>query len=111
MLLDKDKESWNNTIKFNAMKKDYVRKWDVLFGMGKLGDIDVPLTSKILRDPSHKITKHLLYIYSMQSFIYEHLNRACRQKNMESLQFFGAYSAALSYIIYYANKKRKDRLA
>ena len=71
-------------------------------------DLDKPLTSKILSNSNHKITKHLLYIYSMECFIYPYLNRACRDKNLAQIQYFGAYAAALSYIIYFANKNRKN---
>ena len=46
----------------------------------------------------------------MESFIYHDLNRACREKQMDQIQYFGAFSAALSYIIYFANSnKRKGR--
>ena len=79
--------------------------------MGDLGSLDTPLKSSTLRNPNSKITKHLLYIYSMQSFIYEHLNRACREKKEESFKFFGPYAAALSYIIHYANLRRMDKLS
>lgn len=79
----------------------------MLFDLADLGDLDKPLTPKILSDPSHKITKHILYIYSMESFIYADLNQACRKKEKKKIQFYGAYAAALSYIIYSANRNRK----
>ena len=80
----------------------------MLFDLAKLGDLDKPLLPKILSDPFHKITKHLLYLYSMESFIYEELNQASRQKDESKIQFYGAYAAALSYIIYYANGNKTD---
>lgn len=42
----------------------------MLFDFNKLGDIDEPLKKKDLQDPENQITKHILYIYSMESFIY-----------------------------------------
>ena len=45
----------------------------------------------------------------MESFIYKDVNLACRNKDMNQIQYFGSYAAALSYIIYSANKKRKDK--
>ena len=42
----------------------------------------------------------------MESFIYEDLNRASRQKDTSKIQYYGAFAAALSYIIYAANKNR-----
>ena len=49
----------------------------------------------------------MLYLYSMESFIYGDLNRASREKDTTKIQYYGAYAAALSYIIYYANTNRK----
>ena len=43
----------------------------------------------------------------MESFIYGDLNRASREKDRTKIQFYGAYAAALSYIIYFANQNRK----
>ena len=51
-----------------------------------------------------------MYLYSMESFIYQDLNMACRSKNKEQIKSFGPYAAALSYIIYQANKKRDDKM-
>ena len=52
------------------IKKNYKDKWKFIFNLANLGDLDKPLTPKILSNPNHKITKHLLYIYSMETFIY-----------------------------------------
>ena len=52
----------------------------MIFDIEKLGNLNKPLTPKILSDPTHKITMHLLYIYSMQTFVYEALNKACREQ-------------------------------
>ena len=93
---------------FKAIKKSYMDKWRFLFDIAKLGDLDRPLTPRILSNADHKITQHLLYIYSMASFIYIDLNKACRYKKEESILLFGAFAAALSYILYEANGKRKD---
>ena len=85
-----------------------MKQWKKLFELSDLGDIDKPLTLKILSNSQHPITKHLLYMYSMESFIYPDLNRACRVKDKNEIQYFGAFAAALSYIIYYANENRID---
>ena len=49
-----------------------------------------------------------MYIYSMESFIYEDLNRATRDKDHTKIQFYGAFAAALSFILYSATKNRSD---
>ena len=80
----------------------------MLFNIAKLGNLNKPLTVKILSNPEHAFTKHLVYLYSMESFIYPDMNRACREKDESKIQFYGAFAAALSFIIYFANKNRKN---
>ena len=79
--LEYKKEEWSDATQFGYLKKHYTKMWENLFDIAFLGSLDKPLTPRILSDPNHKITKHLLYIYSMQSFVYEELNKACRDKS------------------------------
>ena len=44
----------------------------------------------------------------MESFVYEDLNRVCREKDKSKIKFYGAYAAALSYIINFANNNRVE---
>lgn len=106
--LNRKQQRWNDQTQFNKLKQSYEKKWNLLFNIQNLGDLEKPLTANILSNPNHKITKHLLYIYSMESFIYTELNRVCRDKDKQEIQFYGAFAAAISYIIYFANKRRKD---
>jgi len=66
------------------------------------------LTPKVLSNPNHKITQHLLYLYSMESFLYIELNKVCREKDEKKIKYFGQIAAALGYIIEKANQRRKD---
>ena len=81
----------------------------MLFDLGNLGDLDMALSPKILSNPDHVITKHIIFIYSLESFIYEDLNLASRQKDANKLKYYGAFAASLSYIIYAANQNRPKR--
>ena len=92
-----------------TLKYNYTSTWKNLFKLADLGNLDKPLTADILSDPDNKITKHILYLYSMESFIYPELNRASREKDESKIKYYGAYAAALSYIIYTANSNRKVR--
>lgn len=92
------------------MAKDYTNNWNLLFKIGNLGDLDKPLSAKVLSNSEHKVTKHILYLYSMESFIYGDLNKACRMKSKTEIRYYGAFAAALSYIIFAANNKRKDKM-
>ena len=42
----------------------------------------------------------------MESFIYVDLNRTCREKDETKIKYYGAFAAALSYIIDNANRNR-----
>ena len=44
----------------------------------------------------------------MESFIYGDLNKASRDKDESKIEYYGAYAAALSFIIHSANKNRKE---
>ena len=55
--------------------------WKKIFTFSKLIDMKKPLTEKILSDPTHGFVKLLLYIYSMQSFVFKTLNKASREKD------------------------------
>ena len=84
----------------------------MLFKLANLDmDLDKPLTQKELSDPEHKAVRHIMYIYSMESFIYSDLNRVCREKDKTKIKFYGAFAAALSFIIHSANENRcEERL-
>lgn len=99
---------WSLDYNFDALKKQYVYNWKFLFRLVDQANLDEPLTSKILSNPSHNIVKLILYIYSMESFIYEDLNRATREKDKSKIKYYGAFSAALSFILYCATKNRCD---
>ena len=47
-------------------------------------------------------------MYSMEDFIYADLNKACRSKDESKIKYYGAFAAALSYILYSANSNRKE---
>ena len=44
----------------------------------------------------------------MESFLYSEINQASRTKDITKIKYYGAFAAALSYIIFSANKKRTD---
>ena len=45
----------------------------------------------------------------MESFIYTELNRACRIKDPQAIKYYGAFSAAISFIIDNANKNNRRK--
>ena len=68
----------------------------MLFDLAGLGvNFDKPLTAKILSDPDHKITKHLLYIYSMDCFVFQTLNLANQYGDDTKVNNMGAYAVGI----------------
>ena len=83
--------------------------WKRIFTIkGSDVDISKPLTPKILSDPNHPLVKTLMYIYSMQSFIYTDMNKASRTKDISKIKYFGAFASALGFIIHCGNKKQEN---
>ena len=60
---------------------------------------DKPLTKKILKDPNSPEVKFLLYVYSIEPPIYEHLNNACRTMDETKLRTLGPYSCAMYMLL------------
>ena len=61
-------------------KESYPKLWEIVFNFATKNDFDVklPLTRNILNDSSHPVTKVLLQIYTMETFVYRVLNHAGR---------------------------------
>ena len=77
-----DSQNWNDKTPFKKLYEFLSTTfWQRLFDIAKLGDLNKPLTPKILSNPNNTLTQHILYLYSMESFIYPELNRASREKD------------------------------
>ena len=68
-----------------------------------INDFNEPLTHKILSNPKHEFVKTLVYIYSMESFVFSEMNRASRMKDVSKIKFYGAFASALGYIVHCGN--------
>jgi hypothetical protein len=66
----------------------------------------VPNTS----DPEHPHVKAILFIYSLESFLFKRLNEAYREKDASSIETLGPYSVALTMVINEVQQNRKDSL-
>lgn len=70
---------------------------------------DKPIDKKVFKDPYHPITRVLLKIYTMETFLYRNVNKATREKDSSKVKNLGPYATALNYILKGdANSKRKD---
>lgn len=66
-----------------------------------------PLTPKILSDPNHEFVKTLVYIYSMESFVFKEMNKASRSKDPLMIKMYGPFASALGFIIHCGNFKKE----
>ena len=53
------------------------------------------LDHKILGDPDHPVSKTLIYIHSMETFIYEDLKKACLNQDCSRVETLGPYAWAI----------------
>ena len=70
----------------------------------KIPDFEKPLTKKILADATHPFVQTMMYIYSMQSFVFSEMNKASRLKDESKFKFYGAFASALGFIVHCGNK-------
>ena len=74
--------------------------WEIFFEKSlEYEKFDKPLSRKILRDTSHRITQFLLYLHSQETFLYKDLKKASREKDQSKIMTLGPYALALSYIL------------
>lgn len=85
--------------------RPYVEMWQKIFEMVKNVEFRKPLTPKVLSDPNHKFVKTLIYIYSMQTFIFSEMNKASRRKDVRKIKYYGAFASALSFVVHCGNKR------
>ena len=80
--------------------------WKKIFSLATSNvEIDKPLTHAILSNPKHVIVKTLVYIYSLDSFVFYEMNKTSRDKDTSKIKYYGAFASALGYIIHCGNKK------
>lgn len=90
---------------FDKIIQMHVNLWKKIFSMVKDLDLKKPLRSKDLSNPDNDFVKTIIYIYSMESFLFYQINRATRSKDLSKIQLFGPYASALSLIIHHGNSK------
>ena len=73
--------------------------WTYIFKTQLDTDFDKLLTEDILVDANNKIVKSLMYIYSMESFIYTTLTAAQRNKDETKITSLGPLSVAMNIIV------------
>ena len=84
--------------------------WIKIFSMAtSVKDFKKPLTHDVLSNPDHDFVKTMLYVYSMESFLFSELNRASRMKDTTKIKYYGAFGSALGYIIHCGNNQKNNK--
>ena len=80
--------------------------WKYIFQIqNSVKDFTKPLTPEILSNPNHGFVKKLLYIYSMETFVFSEINKTSRMKDIDKIKFYGAFASALVFIVHCGNKR------
>lgn len=68
---------------------------DLMWKLLKLtGDIEID--EYMLSDANHDVTKAIMYLYSMETFIYTAVNRASRTQDETKIRTLGPYAVLLA---------------
>ena len=79
---------------------EYTEIWDIYFTKSlKNYNLRKPLTIKILKNTNHPITKFLLHIHSLETFLYKDLKKASIDRNESKIMSLGPYALVLSLIL------------
>ena len=82
---------------------------DIFSKLPKDFDKNEPLTEKILNDPDHAVVNLIIYIYTMETFIYTELNDTSRKKNVKKLELYGPFACAISFILESQHSKKEAK--
>jgi hypothetical protein len=90
------------------MNKDQISLlWLTFLNTAGISDLKkVPNTS----DPNHQDVKTIMFIYSMETFLYTRLNKIQRDKDTSSILTLGPFAVALTRIIDKAKRNKKDQI-
>ena len=66
------------------------------------------MSNKILEDIKHPITKFILYLHSLETFLYKDLKNASIKKDQSKILTLGPYALVLSYILSKTDYSKKS---
>jgi hypothetical protein len=68
-----------------------------------------PIDWESLNNPENPLVILIMYIYTLETFIYYEINKGLRTKDTSKARTLGPFSKVLGYILAFdANRKRKD---
>ena len=96
--------------------------WDkIIFGLFPPNQRTQPIERKLdpnnnreaispLADPEHPLTQLILWIYTIEGFIYSAMNTASRNGDESRIPTLGPYSLVLNFILNYSPHKRSSSI-
>ena len=61
--------------------------------------LDQEIDQQVLNDPSHPVTIAIVYLYSMETFLPQRLNRASRNKDINMIDTLGPFASVMNQIV------------
>ena len=84
--------------------------WDAIWDILKDEDWDIALTRDKLVNPDDPVTRMILNLYTIESFLYKAVNEASRTGDETKVDSLGPYSHCLDTIVASAQLNRTDLL-
>lgn len=82
--------------------------WNTMWKIAQIQQNDTPIHPSTLHDPSANITQLILYIFSLETFVYKVVVEATRNKDMSKAKTLGPFARVLSEIILKSACNRLD---
>ena len=90
-------------------QNNITKSWhEHFFSQIELSDSDKPLERNELGNPDHPVTNLLLYMQTIESFLYINLNHSSISGDFSETDALGAYASAFGVIMSRTAKERKD---
>lgn len=115
-LLEEARHIFNVMIDFNPYQQKLVEaKLNALIALFQYtgltdGNLDKTIPVEHFHDPDHKITKAIILIYSLETFIPHSISQAIRDRDTTKVETLGPYTIALRSIILGAETGKDDSI-
>ena len=77
-----------------------------MFNAASLGEFHEPLNHVDLFNPNKEVTQNILYIFSLETFLYKAINAASKQQDESKIETLGPFARVLSWIVLAAEKNK-----
>ena len=82
--------------------------WVTFFKVAGIQDSDLK-KMPVFDQPEHPHVKAIIFVYSLESFLFSEINRSSREKDTRVIDTLGPFAVAISNVIEKLEAKREDR--